>query len=47
MLPRERIAALCYRERAAQERHHVCTPGSDAIRHDARNHAIPRQIRNV
>ncbi|WP_426683252.1 hypothetical protein ABFU84_15335 [Xanthomonas translucens pv. undulosa] len=47
MLPRERIAALCYRERAAQDRQRVCTPGGDAIRQDARNHTMPRQIRNV
>ncbi|UKE46300.1 hypothetical protein [Xanthomonas cerealis] len=46
MLPRERIAALCYRERAAQDRQRVYAPGSDAIRQDARNHAMPRQIRS-
>ncbi len=46
MLPRERIAALCYRERVEEDRQRVCTPGSDAIRQDARNHTMPRQIRS-
>ncbi|MBB4126622.1 hypothetical protein GGR77_001912 [Xanthomonas translucens] len=47
MLPRERTAALCYRERAARDRKRVCTPGGEVIRQDALNHVMPRQIRNV